>query len=68
MLLLIGVFLLLCPLALVRPDRLMHPPVDPPERGIAEPRNFLSEGYRAIGFFMLLTSLSIGILLLVYGG
>ncbi|OWR30426.1 hypothetical protein CDO73_10950 [Saccharibacillus sp. O23] len=68
MLLLIGVFLLLSPLALMRPDRLVHPPVDPHERGAAEPRNFLSEGYRAIGFFMLLTSLSIGIMLILYGG
>ncbi len=68
MLLLIGVFLLLCPLALVRPDRLVHPSVDPPERGVAEPRNFLSEGYRAIGFLMLLVSLSIGILLMLHGG
>ncbi|GEM_PF-5395130 len=68
MLLLIGVFLLLCPLALVRPDRLVHPPVDPAEQGITEPRSFLSEGYRAIGFFMLLVSLSIGIMLMVNGG
>ncbi|OWA34933.1 hypothetical protein B9G55_14420 [Saccharibacillus sp. O16] len=68
MLLLIGVFLLLCPLALVRPDRLVHPSVDPVERGVTEPRSFLSEGYRAVGFFMLLVSLSIGILLMFHGG
>ena len=65
MFLLIGVFLLLCPLVIARPDRLLHPLRDPAGGERSEPARFQSQAFRALGFFLLLVSFSLGIILML---
>lgn len=67
MFLLIGVFLLLCPLVIARPDRILHPVRDPAGGELYEPMRFQSQAFRALGFFLLLVSLSLGVMMMVYG-
>lgn len=64
---LIGAFLLLCPLVIARPDRLLHPLRDPAGGELSEPAGFQSQAFRALGFFLLLVSFSLGIMLMVTG-
>ncbi len=64
---LIGAFLLLCPLVIARPDRLLHPLRDPAGGELFEPTRFQSQAFRALGFFLLLVSLSLGIMLIFTG-
>ncbi|NGZ76716.1 hypothetical protein [Saccharibacillus alkalitolerans] len=68
MFLLIGVFLLLCPLVIARPDRLVHPLRDPAGEDAAEPVRFQSEAFRALGFLLLFVSLSLGVMMMLSGG
>ncbi|MCQ4088640.1 hypothetical protein [Saccharibacillus sp. JS10] len=65
MFLLIGVFLLLCPLVIARPDRLLHPLRDHAGGELSEPARFQSQAFRALGFFLLLVSLSLGVMLML---
>ncbi|CAM3553040.1 MULTISPECIES: hypothetical protein [Saccharibacillus] len=67
MFLLIGVFLLLCPLVIARPDRILHPVRDPAGGDLYEPANFKSQAFRALGLLLLLVSLSLGVMLMLSG-
>ncbi|WP_172255622.1 hypothetical protein [Saccharibacillus deserti] len=65
MFLLIGVFLLLCPLVIARPDRILHPLRDPAGGELYEPERFQSQAFRALGLLLLLVSLSLGVLMML---
>ncbi len=64
---LIGVFLLLCPLVIARPDRILHPLRDRAGDELSEPVRFQSEAFRALGFLLLFVSLSLGVMLMLTG-
>ncbi|MDO3411132.1 hypothetical protein QWJ34_15305 [Saccharibacillus sp. CPCC 101409] len=67
MLLLLGAFLLLCPLVISRPDRIVHPLNERPGETVSEPAGFRDEAFRALGFLLLLVAFSLGVMTMLAG-